>query len=297
MRVTELLTEALSSIVYHYTRLSSALHILQNGKFELSSVLGSVEQQYAPKDHFYFLSTTRTKLGGYHQSVSSDAVIFVLDGNWYNQRYRAKSIDYWGNRNPSIIAHRTHEAEDRLFSKESSIPIDGVIAIHVYVRPPESDKDRDSEWNSRTIANARQVLILAKKRNIKTFFYTDESAWRLQDTRKQANISILSKGINRTKDYISRHKGYLYPWVEILMAKDPKTLSDKGQKLVYSLKFYSGLYLDDTIRGLGADLSNARKPDSGPDRKHAGTIINFMRKNGLSTTKELVQYLRNKWKT
>ena len=80
MKIIELLTESLSRISYHYTNARAALKILKSGKFELSSALGSVEQQYMPKDKPYFLSTTRTRLGGYHDYVGSSAVMFVLDG-------------------------------------------------------------------------------------------------------------------------------------------------------------------------------------------------------------------------
>jgi hypothetical protein len=52
---------------------------MASGKFELSSDLGSVEQQYAPKGYRYFLSTTRTLTGGYHEYTSSGSAMFVLD--------------------------------------------------------------------------------------------------------------------------------------------------------------------------------------------------------------------------
>ena len=106
MKSTEFLTETLSRIVYHYTRLPAAAKIMQTGDFQLSSDLGSIEQQYSPKGYRYFLSTTRTKTGGYHNSIGSDAVLFVLDGNWFNQHYISKPIDYWLNRDPTQSHHK-----------------------------------------------------------------------------------------------------------------------------------------------------------------------------------------------
>ena len=38
MRATEFLTEGATDILYHYTAIESALKILTNGEFELSSV-------------------------------------------------------------------------------------------------------------------------------------------------------------------------------------------------------------------------------------------------------------------
>ena len=46
MRVYELLMERASSVLYHYTNIKNALDILITGKFELSSVIGSVEDQF-----------------------------------------------------------------------------------------------------------------------------------------------------------------------------------------------------------------------------------------------------------
>jgi hypothetical protein len=43
------------------------------------------------------------------------------------------------------------------------------------------------------------------------------------------------------------------------------------------------------------DLSNARKPNFGPDRKHATTIINCMRANKLNDVSELIEFLKKKY--
>ena len=95
MRATEFLIERISSRVFHYTRVTTALKILQSGKFELSHTLGtSWEAQFAPQGYPYFLSTTRTRHGGYHGYLGQDAVLFELDGDFYNQRYPGKAVDY-----------------------------------------------------------------------------------------------------------------------------------------------------------------------------------------------------------
>ena len=67
--------EAVSSRIFHYTRVHIALKILTSGEFELASTVGDdAESHYAPKGYPYFLSTTRTRFGGYHTGVSGDAV-------------------------------------------------------------------------------------------------------------------------------------------------------------------------------------------------------------------------------
>lgn len=286
MHIKDILTESLSRVAYHYTRAGVALKVLKTGVFELSSSIGSVEQGYAPEGYNYFLSTTRTRRGGYHDTIGQDAVLFVLDGNWFNDRYKSKPVDYWGDRDPGKYSTRQAEAEDRVFSKEPTIPIGGVTAIHVYIKP-----DADPQIK----AIVRKLLIEAKTAGVKAYFYTDEDSWRNFDIRNQGDVSIL-KGQERTGGYVSTHKGWLLPWIELLKAKDETNLSKKAKGYLYNLKYPSDYELKNMAQGLGTDLSNARKPNSGPDREHAISIINYMAKNGLKSLPEFVNALSNKWK-
>lgn len=286
------LDESLSSIVYHYTGIYPALKILTSGEFELSSTTGSVEKQYAPKGYEYFLSTSRTKTGGYHAIIGSSAVLFVLDGNYYNQKYPSKSIDYWGNRDPAQAYGRRHEAEDRLFSKTPSIPIAGVTAMHILVKESAEPHTR---------AYARKAMISAKQQGIPAYLYSDEKAWRSLDTNQTVAVGLL-QGQEAQGRNGRRHRGYLMPWMEVLQAKEVSQLSPKAKSLARdlsrSLENVKLGYLrgrDDMVRGLDNEMSNARKPNSGADREHAVKIISFMRKNKLQTTTDLIDLLSKKW--
>jgi hypothetical protein len=279
------LSEGISPIVYHYTRARTARNILSTGEFQLSSTLGSVEEQYAPKGYPYFLSTTRTRRGGYHYFVGSDAVLFVLDGTWYNRHYKGAPVDYWLNRDHLKSNHRPHEAEDRIFSKDPKMSAKGVTAIHLYV---------SSDAEPQTRAWARQTLILAKRMGIPAYFYTDKEAWKNQDTRKMGDVSVL-KGQDTTRGYVSSHNGYLIPWIELVNAKDKSQLSKKADALRYSLQY--SYDKESAAQGLANDLSNARKPESGADREHAVNIIRYMQANKLNTVKDLVNNLTDKWKS
>ena len=288
MRAHELLTERLSSVVYHYTSLTSAKNILSSGNFELSSSLGSVEQQYQPKGYPYFLSTTRTKRGGYHSNIPGNSgVLFVLNGDWYNRHYKSAPIDYWQERG-NLLSGRSSEAEDRVFSKAPTMSIGGVTEVHVYVNP---DKVTDT-----IKAKARQVIIIAKKLGLPTYFYTDPNAWMNFDKRNLSDIKVLT-GQEYLGGYTSTHKGYLYPWIEILSAKNVNQLSTKAREIWYSLVFTDINQLDDSARGLSTEMSNARKPNSGIDREHSVKLIRFMQQNKLASIPELVKFLANKWKT
>jgi len=277
------LDESLSRVVYHYTNIRAASKILASGEFQLSSGLGSIEQQYMPKGYHYFLSTTRTSRGGYHDLIGQSAIMFVIDGNYYNNKYPSKPVDYWQNRDPEKSYNKKHEAEDRLFSKEPSIPINGVTAVHVFVK-------EDADPNVKALA--RTTLLEAKKRSIPAYYYNDLSAWRNLDTAKTSQINTLI-GQKDTGRSFRRHRGWLIPWLEVMQATDRSQLSSKAKDIIRNLD--SEYYIKDTATGLENDLSSARKPDSGPDRKNAIKIISFMKQHKLTTVAEFVNVMAEKW--
>ena len=111
--------------------------------------------------------------------------MFVLDGQWFSQRYPVKPIDYW-ERSWQFSPDRTREAEDRVFSKESAIPLGGVTAVHVLLK--EQDESRSPL--------TRTILIEAKKLGIPTYLYTDEACRilvKLCPCRKPVNYCRVHK--------------------------------------------------------------------------------------------------------
>ena len=287
MRISEVITESLSRIAFHYTNIANALKIVKSGHFELSSSLGSIESQYAPPGYHYFLSTTRTKMGGYHRSRASNyGVIFVLDGNWFNNHYVSRPIDYWENRNPQASHHRDSEAEDRVFSKTPTIPIGGVVAIHVLA-------DR-GEGNPHGNAMVREMLIAAKTQGIKTFLYDEFNDWANFNTKNAIGPAHL-KG-QRDKGWTRQRRpvGYMDHWIELMMKTDRSQLSKKADQMRYSLSY--GYDKQEAVAALSTDLSNARKPDSGQDREAATKIIAYMRQHRLNTVADFVNNIADKWK-
>jgi hypothetical protein len=287
MILLDIISESLSRVAYHYTGLAAANKILQSGYFELSAAPGSVEQQYAPPGRPYFLSTTRTLAGGYHQGGKWRGVMFDLDGNWFNQRYKSGPIDYWGNRGSGM---RASEAEDRVFSSEPTIPIGGVTSVHVFVAGDQPD-DENLKANR---AVARQVLIAAKTRGIPAYFYNNHDAWLAQDTRKAASVSQLtgSKPNSYYRGY--RRRTYMDNWLELMGATARNQLSKEGDKLRYNLNY--DYDRRSAAQSLETDMANARKPESGPERDTAVKIIRYMNQHKLNTMKEFVDHIAAKWK-
>ena len=277
--------EAVSSRIFHYTRVHIALKILTSGEFELASTVGDdAESHYAPKGYPYFLSTTRTRFGGYHTGVSGDAVLFELDGDYYNKRYPGGPVDYYKRRSPDDLHGRVSEAEDRIFSKDNTIPA-AIVSMDVWV-------DAKEKIFPEIKARARKLLLMGKTQGIPTRFFTDDKAWRQGNDRLQGDVSILV-GQERTGiTYpVKRKDRSLLPWIELIKAKDQSQLSPEADKIRYNVA-----YRDPSLNAeiLSVDMSNSRKPNS-QDRGDVVKIINYMQANRMNTVVDLVNNLRAKW--
>lgn len=287
MKASEIVNESLSRVVYHYTSTAPALNILKTGQFQLSSALGSVEQQYMPKGKPYFLSTTRTLTGGYHQGGMRRGVLFALDGNWFNRHYKSGPLDYWGNRGTGM---RQSEAEDRIYSSDPTIPISGVTAIHVFLNVA----GEDSKQSAHDQSIVRQLLIAAKTQKIPAFFYNDKQAWLTLDTRKTADVSQLTGSREPSWYRPMRRRSYMQNWIELMNAKAPNQLSKDADKTRYNLNY--DYDREEATKALANDMSNARKPDSGQEREDAVKIIRYMQQHKLNNMTDFVNHIAEKWK-
>jgi len=285
------LTESASAVLYHYTSTASAARILTSGEFLLASSTGTqAEKDYEIPGYPYFLSTTRSRVGDYHNRyVGNSAVMFVLNGSWLNNNYKTKPIDYWNRSWLYSGGTRDRESEDRVYSKTPNIPAnsDSIMAVHVLIK--EQQEYRSPE--------VRTVLLSAKKQGIPAFLYTDETAWKLQDKRKAvspAQASSLLKGQQPVRRSYSPSRNYLEDWLELIYKKDKTELTASAAKKLRSLIVYGQGYRNEDD-GLGVDLSNARKP-ANADYASAVKINTFMRQNQIATPVDLKNYLVDKWK-
>ena len=291
MRAAEFLTEAASAIVYHYTNTAAAAKILTSGEFLLASSTGTqAEKDYELPGYPYFLSTTRTRVGDYHNRyVGNSAVMFVLNGTWLNNNYKTRPIDYWNRSWLHSDGTRSREAEDRVYSRTPEIPANAESILEVHVLLKEQQENRSPE--------VRTVLLSAKKQGIPAFLYTDETAWKLQDKRKAvspAAAAELLKGPQPSRASYRPSRNYLEDWLELIYKKNKAELTPSAAKKLRSLIVYGQGYRNEDD-GLGVDLSNARKPGSN-DYPSAAKINQFMRQNNIKTTVDLKNYLVDKWK-
>lgn len=163
------LFEGISPIVYHATGIIDGFKILNSGAFRLSpSYQSEVENDITKK--LFHLSTTRSRLGGYHLGKSS-MVFFELDGRRISQRVSSIPVDYWGNLNP------TSEMEDRIVSDKPLLSIDGIISGIEIVAD-------DFALSSKAATKAiKYIYLYAKKNKIPIIVYRTTDALKKRDRR------------------------------------------------------------------------------------------------------------------
>lgn len=129
------LQESVSKIVYHFTSVGSCLKIVKNNTIFLQSSMAGDADNMGSKELFY-LSTTRQRNVnfGYSYKFKDGGARIELDGDKFNNNFRGKPIDYWGDsmgkqsyyrKGNSDFSSKQHhidaESEDRIFSRNQAI--------------------------------------------------------------------------------------------------------------------------------------------------------------------------------
>jgi hypothetical protein len=288
------LTESVSSVVYHFTRLFNAAEILKNNQFRLTASPGTDSERALQKGNKpYYLSTTRSRVGDYTlHNFYTDGVVFVLNGDWFNERYRGGPVDYWAGSklqsNDTGLKGRYKEMEDRVFSDEAYIafpkdPKRLIKAVHILFK-----KDSDTRRNQ----SMRTILTRVKQMGIPHYVYDDDAAFVLQDTRKaipvdSAFIAQISQQ-DPNKPWPARQPtDWLKGWREIYYAKDKDSLTKDGKRTADKVMHYA----KDAYSGLSADIHNVKaKGDPGLIK-----LIKIFRKMGINNSRQYVDAMRAKW--
>lgn len=294
MRSIEL-NEGATDILYHYTSLHAAAEIFKDQAFKLSTALGTPsELETHPVGFPYYLSTTRSKVGRFHRHASKNSLMFVLDGQWFQQRYPVKPMDYWAGMS------RDTESEDRVYSARNEIPLGGVREVHVLFTDPDSTAS----------ALLRKILIACKQQHIKTYVYQNESAWRLQNTRKaldSESIQALAQGLQdpeygawsdrRRAQKTQDEPGEIAAWSELLQTprQHYQDLSARAQKIARDFMTKSEYNLDRDLRRLANDIHNNKSPRSGYDYPDLIKLTTLMKQHKLFKLTDLIPYLSTKW--
>jgi hypothetical protein len=288
MRIHDL-QEAATANLYHSTRLYQAAKILEQGAFNLAASVGTnAEFAHQKPGKFYYLSTTRSKVGDYTlHNYHTDGVIFNLNGDWLNQRYSAAPVDYWER--SWMRTGRTSEAEDRIYSNKPVIPLpdpatDLIQSIHVLYQREKIRKDDNSpRW-------LRKLLLSAKLKGVPIFVYSQPQPWLMQDRRKTVDLSTLIGQSEPTMPapWPRVAKDYFKEWRELYHKTDINTLSPDGKRTMWQLqRDYHG----DLTRSLAADIHNSKSKNDPALVK----LLEIFRKLKINSPQEYVQYLKDKW--
>ena len=291
MKIKEILNESATDILYHFTTLDGGYHVAKSGVFKLSAAIGTrSEAELQIKGYPYFLSTSRSKVGDYHKSTGSGSYragmghtgcMFVLDGQWLNDRYKTRPVDYWG-RDWQHTPDRTSESEDRVFSKTNTISAACIKEVHVLME----------EFKEVQSAKARGILLWAKTNDIPAFLYDNRKSWMAQQ-KSAAVPSPKYKELlgGQVRSYNARRPTATFRWLELALAPSEDKLSDSAKRALGYIKWYPS----DLKPQLSTDIHNAKQPNS-TDYPDLVKLIQFMRKNKIEDLAALMEFYKKKWK-
>jgi hypothetical protein len=305
---TEQICEGLSQVLYHSTSLLNASKIVSSNQFQLASTYANDSEMSAGSKKLFFLSTTRSKTGGFTMSNAypHDAgnALLVLDGRALGNNYTGDPVEYWGR---EFLNHapEKNEMEDRVYNDSPTIPdaTKYIKSIHILFK---------ETLNSR----ARTALIVLKKAGIPVWLYQDAKAYVLQDTRHAKSISdftlepaepkhqsirydraAVDKQTLRRDNKAGGSKEYnklsygMARWIK-LMATPVENFDKLGkgsQQFVQSLQY--GYSAEDAMRSLQADLHNETK-----NPYWVNKIQPIMKKNNLRSAKDILEFIIQRWK-
>ena len=184
IKLKDILTERISSVVYHFTTTDAAGGIIDSNSFRLSPI--PYDRQYIQSkiqvdagikyDNGYYMSVSRTKIEGYTTLLNSARCHFVrfeLDGNKLGNTYKGGPFDYFPQRQGN---NEYEEYEDRIYSRNKVIP-----NARGYIKRMDLDVSRECPRQSLDGGFNPKVLIeIATGAGVPTFIFPSRQKWGQQ---------------------------------------------------------------------------------------------------------------------
>ena len=184
IKLKDILTERISSVVYHFTTTDAAGGIIDSNSFRLSPI--PYDRQYIQSkiqvdagikyDNGYYMSVSRTKIEGYTTLLNSARCHFVrfeLDGNKLGNTYKGGPFDYFPQRQGN---NEYEEYEDRIYSRNKVIP-----NARGYIKRMDLDVSRECPRQSLDGGYNPKVLIeIATGAGVPTFIFPSRQKWGQQ---------------------------------------------------------------------------------------------------------------------
>jgi len=296
-RIKYYIEARVSDILYHSTGIWNVLSMLEENKIALTSSLGTgADAQQQSKGKYFFLSTTRSKLGQYHFPISkhqAGTCLIVLDGRQLMlDGFSGKPVDYWG---PEYKRSK-NEMEDRIVSSKSEIkPATKYIKeIHIFFDTKE-DRSRDQYRLDNITRVLRKTLLLGKKNGIGMFVYDDPQAFNLLNKAKTVSVADMNLETPPQEPGWVRGKRQdtFAPYTELLYKTDKSQLSKYAKQIVDR---HLGLWSKNEFRTImESDIHNHRSGARGDDQANLVKFINHMKKFKLATVKDYIEAMVKKW--
>lgn len=236
MKVSQLLQERVSSVVYHATSLPQAYSIMKSDEFKLSPTISSSSETSFKrnKDQLYFMSLTRSRQGHFHRSWNV-GVMFKLDGDKLNQKYQGTPVDFFGMGRKKD----DNELEDRILSPKREIPAWNYIQeITVLILPDRSTAEYEKY--------VFPIYVMAKKKGIPIRFYENRKDWvldkkssaldveRIKEFRTASTRKTSEPSRNR-KSVMDEELTFVRGIIELLSKDDINSLSDSTRKVLKTI--------------------------------------------------------------
>lgn len=193
MKLTEILTERISDIVYRMVPISTAIRDIKSNKFKLTLVAdpNSIDARFQ-KHHLFYLSMGRMKLTSFtNQYRDQTRALYVLDGRKLSQNYKGIpanyiSVSHGDNFNYQYDSQHT-ESEDRIISDKPIIPnaTKYIKEIHVHI----VSKDTSVNDNALTVLERA-----ADEKHIPIYFYIDDYKSFVILNKSKAATSYMKDG-------------------------------------------------------------------------------------------------------
>lgn len=286
----KLLTEGLSSILYHSTDFNSLASILKNDRFRLTTSVGNPTEQGMNKkrDKLFYMSTTRSKRGGYGSDPYKRAVMIVLDGKKLSNNYTGNPVDYWGREwRTTDKSGRSNEFEDRIFTEKPFITNAKkyIKEIHVLFIEDQYSNDRNRSY-------FRKMFVALKKSKIPYYLYDDKKHYINQNKSKSVDLNIeMLRGKGDVMPSFGSSWDAIKPYLELHYNDREEKLSKEAKKVLNQIMLYN---LQDAINALSADITNNKRGET-KTANEVRHLIKVMRQLKLKTAQEYIIYLYDKW--
>lgn len=287
------LLEGISDVVYHFTPLHNAYKILDDNRFRLSpSYANDAEESLSSK--LYYLSTTRSRLGHYHNSDIM-GVLFKLDGRKLRSQNKGSPIHYWNT------VDNAHEFEDRVFSDKPTMESIRYIDVIEVLYTEDSDVDH----TGKLALFVKFIYMFSKKNGIPCKVYKSSNGLKTRNRKLLYNheeLMNMGKGISidrsptfsDKRDYTKLQKPereLLYQFLQVYY-NDYDTLDSDGKSMYGDI-----MHSPDIVRILQGEIkSNSNKNTKTKVGNYVERIGEIMRKEKVSTVSGLVDKLRLRFK-